>query len=143
MRGRRRRGGGGRGGVRRRRRRRRPRRRRRRVEAGVHLHRAALHAHPHHAVPPHAGELLSTATVVAMIGGEDELLTISHALRVPLLQHCLGPEDQYLSMEHGMVAAAQEPVEASTASCSYVPSDENSGTPVMAYDSNPPPANIA
>ncbi|EEE68917.1 hypothetical protein OsJ_27780 [Oryza sativa Japonica Group] len=83
------------------------------------------------------------ATVVAMIGGEDELLTISHALRVPLLQHCLGPEDQYLSMEHGMVAAAQEPVEASTASCSYVPSDENSGTPVMAYDSNPPPANIA
>uniref|UniRef100_A0A0E0AX10 MADS-box domain-containing protein n=1 Tax=Oryza glumipatula TaxID=40148 RepID=A0A0E0AX10_9ORYZ len=87
--------------------------------------------------------LLSTATVVAMIGGEDELLTISHALRVPLLQHCLGPEDQYLSMEHGMVAAAQEPVEASTASCSYVPSDENSGTPVMAYDSNPPPANIA
>uniref|UniRef100_A0A0E0EMP9 MADS-box domain-containing protein n=1 Tax=Oryza meridionalis TaxID=40149 RepID=A0A0E0EMP9_9ORYZ len=117
------------------------------LHGGVHLHRAALHAHPHHVVPPHAGELLSTATVVAMIGGEDELLTISHALRVPLLQHCLGPEDQYLSMEHGMVAAAaaaaQEPVEASTASCSYVPSDENSGTPVMAYDSNPPPANIA
>nr|CAX11684.1 MADS62 protein [Oryza sativa Japonica Group] len=71
------------------------------------------------------------------------LSTLIPTTPFPLMPHCLGPEDQYLSMEHGMVAAAQEPVEASTASCSYVPSDENSGTPVMAYDSNPPPANIA
>uniref|UniRef100_A0A0E0EMP7 MADS-box domain-containing protein n=1 Tax=Oryza meridionalis TaxID=40149 RepID=A0A0E0EMP7_9ORYZ len=75
------------------------------------------------------------------------LSTLIPTTSFPLMPHCLGPEDQYLSMEHGMVAAAaaaaQEPVEASTASCSYVPSDENSGTPVMAYDSNPPPANIA
>uniref|UniRef100_A0A0E0LWC5 MADS-box domain-containing protein n=1 Tax=Oryza punctata TaxID=4537 RepID=A0A0E0LWC5_ORYPU len=71
------------------------------------------------------------------------LSTLIPTTPFPLMPHCLGPEDQYLSMEHGMVAAAQEPMEASTASCSYVPSDETTGTPVMAYDSNPPPANIA
>ncbi|XP_040382610.1 agamous-like MADS-box protein AGL104 isoform X2 [Oryza brachyantha] len=69
------------------------------------------------------------------------LSTLIPTTPFPLMPHCLGPEDQYLSMEQGMVAQ-QEPVEAS-ASCSYVPSDETAGTPVMAYDSNAPPANIA
>uniref|UniRef100_A0A0D9X998 MADS-box domain-containing protein n=1 Tax=Leersia perrieri TaxID=77586 RepID=A0A0D9X998_9ORYZ len=76
------------------------------------------------------------------------LSTLIPTTPFPIMPHCLGAEEQYLSMEEqGMVAAAaaQETVEASTASCSYVPSDETTGTPpVMAYDGNaPPPANIA
>ncbi|KAL5220508.1 hypothetical protein ABZP36_025221, partial [Zizania latifolia] len=64
------------------------------------------------------------------------LATLIPTTPFPLMPHCLAPEDQYLSMHQGMVA--QEQVEAS-ASCSYVPSDETTGTPVMAYDSNAPP----
>lgn len=59
------------------------------------------------------------------------------------MQHCLGPDDQYLpAMQPEMVpAAAQDQVEAS-ASCSYtMPTSDDTGTPVMAYDSGamPPP----
>ena len=69
------------------------------------------------------------------------LSTLIPTTPFPLMQHCLGPDDQYMSMQQGMVAP-QEQVEAS-ASCSYnMPSDET-GTPVMAYDSGVPPANIA
>uniref|UniRef100_A0A453H297 MADS-box domain-containing protein n=1 Tax=Aegilops tauschii subsp. strangulata TaxID=200361 RepID=A0A453H297_AEGTS len=58
----------------------------------------------------------------------------------PLMQHCLGPDDgQYLP---AMVPAAQDQLEAS-ASCSYnIPTSDESGTPVMAYDGGggvPPP----
>ncbi|KAL6661728.1 hypothetical protein ACP70R_001112 [Stipagrostis hirtigluma subsp. patula] len=57
-------------------------------------------------------------------------------------RHCLeGPDDQFLPMPAGM--AAQEQVEAS-ASCSYLPSSDDTGTPVMAYDgivAPPPPPN--
>uniref|UniRef100_J3MU36 MADS-box domain-containing protein n=1 Tax=Oryza brachyantha TaxID=4533 RepID=J3MU36_ORYBR len=78
----------------------------------------------------------------SIFGASDPLIYLrDHDVYDANSQHCLGPEDQYLSMEQGMVAQ-QEPVEAS-ASCSYVPSDETAGTPVMAYDSNAPPANIA
>ncbi|KAM0909600.1 hypothetical protein ACQ4PT_014713 [Festuca glaucescens] len=62
----------------------------------------------------------------------------------PLMQHCLGPDDQYLpAMQPEMVvpAAAQDQVEAS-ASCSYnMPTSDET---VMAYDSGAvPPPNIA
>ncbi|KAM0829282.1 hypothetical protein ACQ4PT_066976 [Festuca glaucescens] len=62
----------------------------------------------------------------------------------PLMQHCLGPDDQYLpAMQPEMVvpAAAQDQVEAS-ASCSYnMPTSDETG---MAYDSGAvPPPNIA
>nr|ASZ79973.1 MADS62 [Bambusa multiplex] len=68
------------------------------------------------------------------------LSTLIPTTPFPLMPHCLGPDELYLqTMQQGMVA--QEQVEAS-ASCSYVPSDET-GTPVMAYDSNVPPANMA
>ncbi|KAM0908273.1 hypothetical protein ACQ4PT_015567 [Festuca glaucescens] len=65
----------------------------------------------------------------------------------PLMQHCLGPDDQYLpAMQPEMVvpAAPQDQVEAS-ASCSYnMPTSDETGTPVMAYDSGAvPPPNIA
>ncbi|VAH95771.1 unnamed protein product [Triticum turgidum subsp. durum] len=58
----------------------------------------------------------------------------------PLMQHCLGPDDgNYLP---AMVPAAQDQLEAS-ASCSYnMPTSDESGTPVMAYDGGggvPPP----
>ncbi|XP_037419047.1 agamous-like MADS-box protein AGL104 [Triticum dicoccoides] len=58
----------------------------------------------------------------------------------PLMQHCLGPDDgNYLPK---MVPAAQDQLEAS-ASCSYnMPTSDESGTPVMAYDGGggvPPP----
>ena len=57
------------------------------------------------------------------------------------LQHCLGPDDEFLPLQDGGMVTAQEPVEAS-ASCSYVPSDD-AGTPAMAYDSTVAPANVA
>jgi len=64
-----------------------------------------------------------------------------------LLQHCLAPDEQFLTMQDGgggVVAAHQEQVEAASASasCSYVPSDDTS-TPAMAYDSAVPPADVA
>ena len=49
------------------------------------------------------------------------------------LQHCLGPDDEFLPLQDGGMAAA---------SCSYVPSDD-AGTPAMAYDSTVAPANVA
>jgi MADS-box transcription enhancer factor 2B len=68
----------------------------------------------------------------------------------PLMQHCLGPDDQYLQAmppaEMVVPAAAQDQVEAS-ASCSYnMPTSDETGTPVLAYDSGAvpvPPPNIA
>jgi hypothetical protein len=59
------------------------------------------------------------------------------------MQNCLVPDDEFLAMPDGggMVAPQEQAVEASTASCSYVPSDD-AGTPAMAYDTvEPPPAN--
>ncbi|KAG2579568.1 hypothetical protein PVAP13_6NG269632 [Panicum virgatum] len=41
----------------------------------------------------------------------------------PLMPHCLGPDDEFLPLQDSSMAAAQEPVETS-ASCSYVPSDD-------------------
>ena len=59
------------------------------------------------------------------------------------LQHCLGPDDEFLPLQDSGMAAAQEPVEAS-ASCSYVPGvSDDAGTPAMAYDSTVAPANVA
>ncbi|TVU05371.1 hypothetical protein EJB05_48530 [Eragrostis curvula] len=75
------------------------------------------------------------------------LSTLIPTTPFPLMQHCLGlgPDDQFLPMQEGGMAEAaaqeQEPGEAS-ASCSYVPSDETGGTPVMAYDSTVAPANV-
>ncbi|KAL6644609.1 hypothetical protein ACP70R_016217 [Stipagrostis hirtigluma subsp. patula] len=71
------------------------------------------------------------------------LSTLIPATPFPLTPHCLGgPDDQFLPMPEGM--AAHEQVEAS-ASCSYVPSSDDTGTPVMAYDGTvappPPPTN--
>ena len=59
------------------------------------------------------------------------------------LQHCLGPDEEFLPLQDGGMVAAQEPVEAS-ASCSYVPGvSDDAGTPAMAYDSTVAPANVA
>ncbi|XP_034599642.1 agamous-like MADS-box protein AGL104 [Setaria viridis] len=65
----------------------------------------------------------------------------------PLMPHWLVPDDEFLPMPDGGsggggMVAAQEQVEASTASCSYVPSDD-AGTPAAAYDSTTAPANVA
>ncbi|CAM0948112.1 unnamed protein product [Alopecurus aequalis] len=74
------------------------------------------------------------------------LSTLIPTTPFPLMQHCLGPDDQYLpAMQSEMVpAATQDQVEAS-ASCSYnMPTTDETGTSVMAYDSGAvPPPNIA
>jgi MADS-box transcription enhancer factor 2B len=67
----------------------------------------------------------------------------------PFMQHCLGPDDQYLpALPSDMLpvpaaAAAQDQVEVeASASCSYnMPISDETGTSVMAYDSGamPPP----
>jgi len=100
---------------------RRPVRRRRRgrgggrgVAAGVHLHRAALHALP--LMPVSHRRIMS---LVARPPKHNVTLT---CLLLPL-QHCLGPDDEFLPLQDSGMAAAQEPVETS-ASCSYVPSDD-------------------
>nr|CAB3483355.1 unnamed protein product [Digitaria exilis] len=69
------------------------------------------------------------------------LSTLIPATPFPLTPHCLGLDEQFIPLQDGGMAAAQEQVEAS-ASCSYVPSDD-AGTPAMANDGTAAPGNVA
>ncbi|XP_062195781.1 agamous-like MADS-box protein AGL66 [Phragmites australis] len=86
-----------------------------------------LHGDPCAAGPSAGGECDAEAWREAYTCTE-LLSTLIPATPFPLMTHCLGPDDQFLPMQEGMLA--QEQVEAS-ASCSYVPSDET-GTPNVA-----------
>ncbi|KAF8654472.1 hypothetical protein HU200_061661 [Digitaria exilis] len=69
------------------------------------------------------------------------LSTLIPATPFPLMPHCLGLDEQFMPLQDGGMAVAQEQVEAS-ASCSYVPSDD-AGTPAMANDGTAATGNVA
>ncbi|KAG2584700.1 hypothetical protein PVAP13_6KG337700 [Panicum virgatum] len=80
---------------------------------------AGLHGDPCAA----AGEAEAEAEAWRQATCTELLSTLIPATPFPLMPHCLGPDDEFLPLQDGGMAAAQEPVEA-LASCSYAPSDD-------------------